>query len=66
MRALEAITAHFGYPLDVYLDAACLVVLGVCCAGLLFVVLGCWLLQEPGVREDGHRQGGEGGCAPQS
>ncbi len=56
MRALEAITAHFPYPVDIYMGAACLTMLSVCCAGLLFFVLGCLLLQEPGVREYGHRQ----------
>jgi hypothetical protein len=55
MHALEAITAHFAYPLDVYMGAACLTMLGVCCTGLLFFVLGCLLLQEPSVREYGHR-----------
>ncbi len=53
MHVLEAITAHFAYPLDVYMGAACLAVLGVCCAVVLFFVLGSLLLQEPDVRELG-------------
>ncbi len=40
MHALEALTAHVAYPLDLYLDAACLTALGVCCVGLLFFVCG--------------------------
>ncbi len=46
MHLLEAITAHFAYPLDIYMDAACLTILSVCGAGLLFFVLGRLLLQE--------------------
>src|SRR5262249_44710960 len=53
MHALEALTAHFPYPLDLYMDAAYLTVLSVCCVGLLFVVCGC-MLRSPA------RFGGEG------
>src|SRR5262249_23472888 len=63
MHVLEAITAHFAYPLDVYMGAACLAVLGVCCAVVLFFVLGCLLLQVPGEREYRHRQVDEGTTA---
>jgi hypothetical protein len=46
MHALEALTAHVAYPLDLYLDAACLTVLSVCGIGLLFFVCGR-VLQHP-------------------
>src|SRR5262249_21453687 len=66
MHVLDALTAHIAYPLDVYIDAACLTMLAFCGVGVPFVGLGRWLLPEPGVRADAHRQRGEGGCAPQS